>query len=126
MVHLPVIRFHTILLSHSWAECRAFYGDLLGFPIVDRKERFVEFQVTPESRIGLIDVAGRRHVTEGLEDRFVLSFCVDDLEATYEQLSSRRVEMSEIRDHPWGDRVLEMKDPEGRRIEFWTHGTRNA
>lgn len=126
MVRLPVNRFHTVLLSHRWAECRAFYGDVLGFPIVDQKDRFVEFQVTPESRIGLIDVEGRRQATDGVQDRFLLSFCVDDLEVTYEQLSSHWADMSEIRNHPWGDKVLEMKDPEGRRIEFWTPGSGNS
>ena len=86
----------------------------------------MEFQVTPESRIGLIDMAGRRQTAGGVQNRFLLSFRVDDLEATYEQLSLQWADMTGIRNHPWGDKVLEMKDPEGRRIEFWRHGSGNS
>jgi hypothetical protein len=44
---------------------------------------------------------------------------VEDLNETFELLRSRWPDTSAIRKHPWGDRIVEMTDPEGRRIEFW-------
>jgi catechol 2,3-dioxygenase-like lactoylglutathione lyase family enzyme len=55
MHDLPVISFHAVLLSRKWAESVSFYRDILGFRIIDKKKGFVEFEITSESRIGLID-----------------------------------------------------------------------
>lgn len=122
MAGISVASFHTVLRCRKWAACVSFYRDVLRFPIVDRKKRFVEFQVTSTSRIGLIDTGGRGREGEGARDRVILSFCVPDLEAAHEALSSRWPGTSEIRTHPWGDRLFEMEDPEARPIEFWTPG----
>jgi catechol 2,3-dioxygenase-like lactoylglutathione lyase family enzyme len=124
MPGMGVASFHTVLRCRKWSECMAFYRDVLGLSIVDRKEGFVEFQVTSTSRIGLIDTGGRREEDEGGRDRIILSFCVDNLEAVHEELSSRWPGTSGIRTHPWGDRLFEVEDPEGRRIEFWTRERR--
>lgn len=122
MKGIAVTSFHTVLRCRKWSECVAFYRDVLGLSIVDRKERFVEFRVTSASRIGLINTGAQRGEVEGAKDGIILSFCLEDLEATHEELASRWPGTSEIRTHPWGDRLFETEDPEGRRIEFWTPG----
>jgi catechol 2,3-dioxygenase-like lactoylglutathione lyase family enzyme len=108
------------MLSRKWAECLAFYRDVLGFRIIDEKRGFVEFEVTPESRIGLIDKGNRGQGTDSVQRGLVLSFCVDDLERARDHLCSHWPGTSDIKEHPWGARIVELKDPEGRRIEFWT------
>lgn len=122
MSDLAVVSFHAVMLSRKWAECLAFYRDVLGFRIVDKKKGFVEFEVTPDSRIGLIDKRNRRQIADAVQGGLVLSFCVDDLESARDQLCSRWPWTSGIKEHPWGARIVELKDPEGRRIEFWAPG----
>lgn len=124
MPGIDVVSFHTVLRCRKWAECLAFYRDVLGLSIVDRKERFVEFQVTSSSRIGLIDTGGLSEEGDSARERIILSFCVEDLEAVHGELSSHWPGTSGIRTHPWGDRLFEMEDPEGRRIEFWVREMR--
>jgi len=59
MVRLPVIRFHKVLVGPQVGRVSGLLRGLLGFPIVDQKDRFVEFQVTPESRLGLRGIDGK-------------------------------------------------------------------
>jgi len=116
---VPVISVHTILYSHKWNECVSFYRDILGFPIIFANKIFVELEPAQGSRIGLLD-ATRARRSPSTHDSFILSFCVSDVERTYSLLQARYPGLSEIRSHPWGARVFELKDPEGRRIEFWS------
>jgi catechol 2,3-dioxygenase-like lactoylglutathione lyase family enzyme len=115
---LHVESFHTVLFCRKWDACVAFYRDILEFEIVDTKPGFVEFQVTPGSRIGLI-----RHSKEdnaiNCDASCILSFRVPDIDRTHEILSARCNEATEVRHHPWGARLFELRDPEGRRLEFW-------
>ena len=110
---------HTILYSKEWARCVSFYRDVLLFPVAYSNRVFVEFEPVSGARIGLIDAtrSSRRSVSC---DSTLLSFCVRDLEKVHALLSRRCPGVSEIRAHPWGARLFELKDPEGRRLEFWS------
>ena len=116
---LSVESFHTVLFSRDWDACVAFYRDILEFEIVDTKPGFVEFQVVPGSRIGLLKYAKRDRGVRG-DASCILSFRVQDADRTREILSARCNEATKVRHHPWGARLFELRDPEGRRLEFWT------
>lgn len=116
---LPVRSLHTVLLSEKWEECVSFYKDVLGFPVVYERERFVEFRVAAHAHIGILRPLRSNAPTPGHED-VILSICVDDIERTRAELEPRFPGLPAVTKHPWGPRVFEFRDPEGRRIEFWS------
>lgn len=111
--------FHTILLCSKWDASVTFYREILQFGVVDEKPGFVEFEVAEGSRIGLIRASGGRSKGD-VPIPLVLSFRVDDIEKIHRILSGRCKTITAIKEHPWGAFVFELKDPEGRRLEFWT------
>ena len=111
--------FHTVLYCHKWKECVSFYRDVLGFPVMFANEIFLEVQPVTGARIGLMD-AGRTRWSASRGDSFILSFRVSDIEETHQCVEQRYTGLGELKDHPWGGRLFEIKDPEGRRIEFWS------
>ena len=115
---LSIEAFHTILLCRKWEECVTFYRDLLGFQQVDSKPGFIEVEVTPGARLGLIRrIKGSD--AEDLDSALVLTFRVSDLEKAHETLASRCQGVTEIMRHPWGERLFKMWDPDGRPLEIW-------
>jgi catechol 2,3-dioxygenase-like lactoylglutathione lyase family enzyme len=116
---LPVRSLHTVLICEKWEECVSFYRDVLGFSVVHERERFVEFQVTPDARIGILEPL-QPDAPRPSHDRVILSICVEDIEEAHAILAERWPALPAIRKHPWGPRVFELRDPEGWRIEFWT------
>ena len=116
---LPIMSCHTILYCRKWKECISFYRDVLGFPVVFDNNILVELEPAPNVRIGLIDVSRtKRNITA--PETIVLSFRVANREKTYELLREKCKETVERKDHPWGAQIVELKDPEGRMIEFWS------
>jgi catechol 2,3-dioxygenase-like lactoylglutathione lyase family enzyme len=116
---LPVKSLHTVLICEKWEDCVSFYKDVLGFPVLYERERFVEFQVTGDARIGILKPL-HPNVPKPTHDRLILSICVEDIEAAHGQLNTRFPGLPAVRKHPWGPRVFEFRDPEGRRIELWS------
>lgn len=110
---------HTILYCKEWARCVSFYRDVLLFPVVYSNRLFVEFEPVRGACIGLIDAARSRRGSAS-RDGTLLSFCVRDLEKAHAFISQRCPGVSEIRAHPWGARLFDLEDPEGRRLEFWS------
>jgi catechol 2,3-dioxygenase-like lactoylglutathione lyase family enzyme len=110
--------FHTLLFCSKWDDCIAFYRDILGFAVVDEKPGFIEFEVRPGSRIGLL-----QSVRDGASKKraapHILSFRIENLEEVHKDLSSRCPTASALRKHPWGALLFEIRDPEERRLEFW-------
>ena len=116
---LAVTSFHTVLFCREWEACTVFYRDVIGFPVLERRKGFLELQVTPESRIGLL-WERRPQAAHEPAGRFLLSFRVPDVHETHKKLTSRGLDPAPVRQHPWGAEVLEARDPEGRRLEFWS------
>jgi len=114
-----VTSFHAVLFCRNWEESVAFYRDVLELPVLEERAGFVEFKVTPESRIGLMDT---RRAPAGAPpaERALLSFRVPDARQTRRRLAGRCPDLPAVRAHPWGAWVLEIADPEGRRLEFWS------
>jgi len=116
---VPVRSLHTVLLCERWEQCVSFYKDVLGFRVVDQRERFAEFEVAPGARIGILRPLHSKSQA-GNRDRVILSLCVTSIEEVHARLKARCPDLPPIRKHPWGARVFELRDPEGWRIEFWT------
>jgi len=115
---LGIETFHTVLYCRRWAESVAFYRDVLDLPVVFENPLFVELRAAPGACIGLLDASRTRD--PGVEPRGVLlSFRVADVEETRARLRDRGVRVGEAGDHPWGARLFELQDPDGRRVEFW-------
>ncbi len=115
---LSVKSQHSVLICREWEACVAFYRDVLGLPIVYQRNRFVEFEVTPDSRVGILEPL-RPNAAEPGHEHVILSLCVPDIEEVHKKLEARTTDLPPIRKHPWGPRLFEIRDPEGWRIEFW-------
>jgi len=116
---ISVESFHTILRCRKWDACVSFYRDTLGFEVVYTRPGFVELQIAAGSRIGLIK-QNRKNEPKNPDASVILSFRVENVEKAYEILAMRCKGALEVRQHPWGARLFELRDPEGRRLEFWT------
>jgi catechol 2,3-dioxygenase-like lactoylglutathione lyase family enzyme len=112
---ISIESFHTILYCRKWDTCVSFYRDILGFEEVDTKPGFIEVQVNPGSRIGLLR-SGKKSNPGGI----ILTFRVGDVDEMHNRLSARNADVSAVKLHPWGARLFALRDPEGRRLEFWT------
>jgi catechol 2,3-dioxygenase-like lactoylglutathione lyase family enzyme len=116
---LPLMSCHTILYCRKWKECISFYRDVLGFPIVFDNNILVELAAAPNVRIGLMDVSRtKRNVTA--PENIVFSFRVADIEKAYNLLREKCKGAVERKDRRWGAQIVELRDPEGRMIEFWS------
>jgi catechol 2,3-dioxygenase-like lactoylglutathione lyase family enzyme len=111
--------FHTVLYCRNWDACVSFYRDILELEEVDTRPGFVEVRVAPGSRIGLIRRPGGRDAAT-CDPAVLLSFRVADVDKIHAILSARWEEVSGVKPHPWGARLFELRDPDGRRLEFWT------
>lgn len=111
--------FHTVLYCRNWDACVSFYRDILEFEEADTQPGFVEVRVAPGSRIGLIRRSGDQDA-QNRDPAVLLSFRVSDVDTVHAILSARWKEVSGVKPHPWGARLFELRDPDGRRLEFWT------
>lgn len=114
---VAVKSLHTVLLCEKWEDCVSFYRDVLEFPVLYERERFVEFQVAPDACIGILKPL-HPDAPRPSHDRVILSICVEDIEDSHGQLKTRFPGLPPISKHPWGPRAFEFQDPEGWRIEF--------
>ena len=91
---------------------------LLGLEVIFSSEWFVEFQVTPESRISIAD---ERHssVKSSEGKGITLTLEVEDIESVWKDLDQIKLKPGKIKKHPWKAKVFYMKNPEGHRIEVW-------
>jgi len=110
---------HTILYCRKWEECISFYRDILGFPVVFDNNILAEVEPAPNVRIGLMNVSRtKKNVTA--PETIVLSFRLTNIEKAYGLLREKCKVAVERKGHHWGAQVVELRDPEGRLIEFWS------
>ncbi len=109
---------NTILYCREWEKTVHFYKKLLDLKVIFSSEWFVEFQVTPESRISIAD---ERHssIKSSEGKGITLTLEVEDIESVWKNLDQIKLNPGKIKKHPWQARVFYMKDPEGHRIEVW-------
>jgi catechol 2,3-dioxygenase-like lactoylglutathione lyase family enzyme len=111
-------RTNTILYCQKWTETVAFYRDVFDFRISHQTDWFVEFEVTPQVAYLSIADEQRASVKSVSGQGITLSWQVGDLQAIYQLLTERGVELGPIREK-WAASLCYLHDPEGHRIELW-------
>lgn len=109
---------NTILYCRKWDVTVQFYRDYLQLPVNFCTNWFVEFCLTPTSRLSIADdkhSSIKSHKTKGL----TLTWEVEDIIEARNLMISSGIKPSEISRHPWGAMVFYLIDPEGHRIEIW-------
>ncbi|NES76517.1 MULTISPECIES: VOC family protein [unclassified Okeania] len=98
----------------------AFYGDQLGFPVVEQWDR-------PNGRGIRFDLGGMRlEILDNQRersplslgqpgDRFHIVIEVDDIEATQRQLA---IDTPDPQSTSWGARLFQLRDPDGVPVTF--------
>lgn len=115
---MHVQRTNTILYCQKWAETVAFYRDVFAFRISHQTDWFIEFEVTPDAAYLSIADEQRASVKSVSGQGITLSWQVGDLQAIYQLLAGRGVELGPIREK-WDASLCYLHDPEGHRIELW-------
>jgi catechol 2,3-dioxygenase-like lactoylglutathione lyase family enzyme len=98
---------------------KAFYTEKIGFhedidQRVSETLRFVQL-TPPGSACSIAMGEGITTQAPGSSDGLLL--VVEDIQATYDELSKRGVQISEPAMHPWGTVHADFRDPDGNR---WT------
>jgi lactoylglutathione lyase len=121
---------HVRLLVTDFPACFRFYRDVLGFEALWGEEggRYADFKVG-DAIVALYDrrlmaeavgTAGKPVEVEA-QDRVLLVFAVEDVDAAYDQLKARGIKfVTEPQDRPdWGIRTAHFRDPDGNLIEIY-------
>ncbi len=135
---------HVRLLVVNFEACFRFYRDVMGFEASwgDETSGYADFEVGEGTALALFgrqamaDVVGMggTPLEAECQDRAMLIFGVDDLEAAVARLKAKGATfVRDIEDHPdWGIRTAHLRDPEGTLIEInsplpqeeWAEGLR--
>ena len=126
------MRFHSVrLLVMDLGGCFHFYRDVMGFTPGwgDPTSTYASFRVDGGTGFALFrrDLQAEAVGTADLppqipqQDRVLLSFGVEDLEATVAELRARGVRfLTEPRAYPdWTIRAAYLRDPDGNLLEIW-------
>ncbi len=96
----------------------SFYGETLGFKLVNDPGFAKVFHAGAGTHIGLVD--GHRGSMMPAEEKSVmLSMFVDDVDAWYQKLKEKGLKLDPPTNPPYNPmRVFIFKDPEGYTLEF--------
>jgi lactoylglutathione lyase len=118
------------LLVTDFDACFRFYRDVMGFEVGWGEEGagYADFKTGSDTGLALFDKAEMSQAlgTTDLpaqaeaQDRFLLIFGVEDLDATVAAMRERGAQfVTEPTDHPeWGIRTAHLRDPDGNIIEI--------
>ena len=121
---------HIRLLVKDLGACFRFYRDVMGFKVIWGAEDsdYASFRAGGDAQLALFGRAeqaaavgaGDLPADAVCQDRAMLIFEVDDLEARVARLQAQGVHLAMgIADHPdWGIRTAYVRDPDGTLIEF--------
>lgn len=118
MSGVRVERANTIVYCDRWEQTVAFYRALLGDVVVFENDWFVELAVGGGSSLSVAD-ASRATIASSGGAGITLSWEVADVAAERERLLGRGFEVSVVR-RRFGSPVVDLRDPEGHRIELWS------
>jgi catechol 2,3-dioxygenase-like lactoylglutathione lyase family enzyme len=121
---------YTALVTDQYDEMRRFYGEKLGFPVVEAWDRDnargVRFDIDG-MRLELLDnKRERRQLTLGQPaDRFHVVVEVDDVDATWRKLNIGVPAPTTV---SWGARLFQLRDPDGVAVTFlqWLESGRSV
>ncbi len=121
---IPVERTNTILYCGEWAATVTFYRELLGFEVSFENDWFVEFSVGPGACISVAD-ASRTSIAPGDGSGLTISLRVGDVAAVRSTLVAAGIDVGAVGAR-FGSPVIDVFDPSGNRLEFWSGPTRPA
>ena len=111
---------YVALVTDNFDEVTHFYGELLGFPVVEewdrdnaRGKRFD----TGGMRLEIIDnVREKRHLDLGQPaDRMHVVIEVDDIETARNSIA---VDAPPVTETSWGSRMFQLRDPDGVSVTY--------
>ena len=121
------------LLVKDFNGCVRFYRDVMGLTVVFGEEdsKYAEFKTEDGASLALFvrqsqaEAVGTTDLpSEAVcQDRVLLSFAVDDLGASIEELCGRGARfVTDIQEHAdWGVTTAYLRDPDGNLIELFVH-----
>ena len=115
---LEVERTNTVLYVDRWTDAVVFYREVLGLAVAFENDWFVEFVVHEGAYVSVAD-ASRSSVRAGDGAGLTLSWQVADVDALRTSLHDAGADVGELGTR-FGARVLDVFDPAGNRIEFWS------
>ncbi len=115
---VDVERTNTVLYCDRWSEVVAFYRDTLGFRVSFENDWFVEFTIHAGAHLSVADAA-RTSIRPGDGSGLTLSWQVDDVETVRAALAAAGVDVGDVGTR-FGSHVVDVFDPAGNRIEFWS------
>ena len=121
---------YVALVTNRFDEVTRFYGELLGFPIVEQWDRSNardrRFD-TGGMRLEILDNEREQHQLELGEtaDKVHIVVEVESIDEVRERI---KVDAPPTQDTSWGSRLFRVHDPDGVPVTFlqWTDGVRKA
>ncbi|MBF0101416.1 MAG: VOC family protein [Desulfobacterales bacterium] len=110
---------NTILYCKKWDETAAFYKTKLKLKVCFSSEWFIEFKINEGSCLSIADEE-RASIGSSEGKGITITMRVNDINAAYLELTEAGLNPTNIKDHPWGAKVIYLYDPEGHRLEFWS------
>lgn len=107
-----------ILYCTYWEETVRFYRDILCLPVNFSNDWFVEFILSPVSRLSVANEK-RAKMKSSKGKGIILTLEVDDIECAHAYAMNEGIKPTKIKSHPWGARLFYLEDPEGHHIEIW-------
>ena len=121
---------YVALVTNRFDEVTRFYGELLGFPVLDQWDRSNARGCRFDAggmRLEIIDNQREQHPRELGEtaDRVHIVVDVDNIDEAREQI---KVDAPPVQDTSWGSRIFRVMDPDGIPVTYlqWTEAQREA
>ena len=122
---LPMRAMNTVLYCRHYAQTLAFYGEVLCLPRGFVSDWFVEFKVAREAFLSVADQR-RASIDSAHGKGLTLTFRVEDVRVSHEQLRARGATPTAPGPRPWGAEGFLLHDPEGTRIEIWAPSVKSS
>jgi catechol 2,3-dioxygenase-like lactoylglutathione lyase family enzyme len=100
---------------------KGFYGDALGLELVDEWEESHGNGCIYAMGAGLLELNERKNADRSPDepvDRFDLQLRVPDLGSWIDRIDGRW-DHSAVKEHPWGERTIRMRDPDGVLVTIY-------
>jgi catechol 2,3-dioxygenase-like lactoylglutathione lyase family enzyme len=107
-----------ILYCKNWETTVSFYREIMNLPVHFSNDWFVEFELSPVSRISIADEK-RASIKSCKGKGITIALEVDDIMSIHKHAVQKGLNPTPVKNHPWGASVFYFYDPEEHRIEIW-------